>query len=129
MGYNWAGMGSALGSGMSKGIMQGLAPKFELAALKKKIDWLNTLPTADRALAVQMMGKNDPFGNLMAMMQSAAQGGTGSSIGPEQPGMPMAPIQPTGLSSKIRVRRLSDGAIGTIDNESEFDPKVYERIP
>lgn len=140
MGYNWAGIGSALGQGLNQGVMGYLAPKMELSSLKQKIDYLQTLPADQRALALQMMGKQpDPMTQLANMMALGMSGAGGQQPpfdpysapqAPQGPGLKSQPNVPplNGMSKgQMRVRLISTGEIGTIPSD-EFDPNVYEKV-
>lgn len=132
MGYNWAGMGSQIGAGFNQGLMQALAPRMELSALKRKIDYLKGLPEADRSLALQMMGKSDPMAQLANMLA------LGMTQGTNQQGATATtatgPINPKGLSSPVGSPnfkvgdkvRLKDGSIYTLEDQADIDTAIRE---
>lgn len=113
MGYNWAGLGSALGQGITSAIQ----PTLDLNGITQKLKYIQKLPDDQKALfwKLQGFGKTDadPLHQALALMLTGGQG---------------LPNNPTNEPAKIKVKELSTGDVGLIP-ETEFDPKLYLRVP
>ncbi len=130
MGYNWAGLGNALGTGVQQGtsaiLDNHLKQRQALQGYQQQIDFIKNLPKADQDLFFRLQGgKSDPLTAIIAAMLGQSLGGVAAT----QQASPDAPdyTQPQYQGGEIKVRQKSDGQIGMIPF-NEFDPKLYERV-
>lgn len=131
MGYNWSGLGNAIGTGFQQGtsamLENILKQKLENQSMQNKLNWYRGLSPEDRAIYSEMQTlTQNPFQRALGSIAQQAVGGIVPNQAQPQ-GMPDY-NQPQYQGGEIKVRQKSDGQIGMIPF-NEFDSKLYERIP